>query len=296
MSHHNQQELNPRNLLIAIFLNLSIVVVEVVGGILSGSLALVADALHNLGDTASLLVSLYSFRVSNRQRDEKKTYGYRRAEVLGAFVNSLLIFITAAFILVGAIERLFSPPPIATGLLLLVATVGLLGNFFSVLLLSRDAKKSINLEASFWHILIDTFSSLVVIGGGLIMRFTGWYVVDPILSIGVLVLALRGGVRIFRRVTHILMQGAPPHIDLLQLKQRLEEIKQVENIHHLHVWSLNEQEHLAELHVVASCQSVSELDELRKTIQSVLEQEFHIFHTTIQFESRVCSDSLGFSV
>lgn len=281
---------NEKALVIAIILNLIISLTEIAGGVWSGSLALLSDALHNLGDTTSLFISLFSLRLSLREETPQRTYGYRRAEVLAAFVNSLLIFATLIYIFVEAIHRLFSPSAIETNILLGVAVIGLLGNLFSVFFLFPGSRKNLNLRSSFWHLLADTFSSIVVIIGALFIRYWGWSFVDPLLSVGLSIFLLRGSWKMFREVINILMQGSPPHLDLENLKKSLEALPGVKNIHHLHVWSLNETEHFAEFHVITTCSNWEEIDQLREEIQKILLNDFQIEHSTIQFENRGCKN------
>jgi len=283
--HNNEKALS-----VAIILNFIVSLIEIIGGIWSGSLALLSDALHNLGDTTSLFISLFSLRLSLKEETPQRTYGYRRAEVLGAFVNSLLIFATLGYIFIEAIQRLFSPRVIETHILLEIAIIGLLGNLFSVFLLFPGSRESLNLRSSFWHLLVDTFSSLVVIIGALLIKHWGWFFIDPLLSIGLSILLLRGSWKMFKEVVNILMQGAPPHLNLEKLKKALETLPGVKNIHHLHVWSLNEKEHFAEFHVTTTCSSWEEIDQLREEIQKILFEDFRIEHSTIQFENKGCKN------
>ncbi len=281
---------NEKALIIAIALNFIISLAEIGGGIWSGSLALLSDALHNLGDTVSLFISLFSLRLSRREETPQRTYGYRRAEVLAAFLNSLLIFVTLIYIFVEAIQRLLSPQVVKTNILLGVAMIGLLGNLFSILILSPRSRESLNLRSAFWHLMVDTFSSLVVITGALFIKYQGWFFIDPLLSLGLSILLLRGSWKMFREVINILMQGTPPHLSPESLKKRLESLPGVKNIHHLHVWSLNEKEHLAEFHVTTTCSSWEEVEQLREEIQKTLLEDFQIEHSTIQFENKGCEN------
>ncbi|QPM67807.1 cation diffusion facilitator family transporter [Atribacter laminatus] len=275
-------------LIITIILNLTISIFEIIGGILSGSLSLISDALHNLSDSASMFISLFSLRVANREKSSKNTYGFKRAEIIAALINSILLFITLVYIFYESIQRLIHPQEVSSIIMLPVAFIGLLGNFFSAVLLFKESQKSMNLKSTFLHIVIDTISSVIVIVGGLIIHYTGWFYIDPVLSLIVITYVLKEGYTIFREVVHILMQGTPADIDLSQIKSRLESIPGVENIHHIHVWSLNENERYSELHALINCQTLNEMDQLRDQINRVLRNEFQINHTTIQFEGEKC--------
>jgi len=287
MSDHEHPK-SESKLIVTILLNLTISVAEIIGGLFSGSLALISDALHNLTDTTSMFISLFSIRIARKERSFRNTYGFKRAEIIAALVNSVLLFITMAYIFFEAIQRLFHPQEVVSSIMLPVAIIGLFGNFFSALLLFREAKTSFNLKSTFLHIVIDTVSSVIVIIGGIIIRYTDWFYIDPILSIAVLFFVLNEGFGVFRDVLHILMQGTPTDIDLSQMKSRLESIPGVVNVHHIHVWSLNETDRFTEFHVAVSCQSFEEMDTLREKIHAILDHEFHIEHTTIQFEGKSC--------
>ncbi len=286
---NNLKRLKSENkLIITIILNLTISIFEIIGGLLSGSLSLISDALHNLSDSASMFISLFSLRVAYREKSSQNTYGFKRAEIIAALINSILLFITLAYIFYESVQRLIHPQEVSSIIMLPVAIIGLLGNFFSALILFKESQKSMNLKSTFLHIVIDTISSVIVIVGGLIIHYTGWFYIDPILSLIVITYVLKEGYTIFREVVHILMQGTPADIDLSQIKSRLESIPGVENIHHIHVWSLNEKEHFSEFHVLIHCQTLNEMDQLRDQINRVLRNEFQINHTTIQFEGENC--------
>ena len=286
---NNLKRLKSENkLIITIILNLTISIFEIIGGLLSGSLSLISDALHNLSDSASMFISLFSLRVAYREKSSRNTYGFKRAEIIAALINSILLFITLAYIFYESVQRLIHPQEVSSIIMLPVAIIGLLGNFFSALILFKESQKSMNLKSTFLHIVIDTISSVIVIVGGLIIHYTGWFYIDPILSLIVITYVLKEGYTIFREVVHILMQGTPADIDLSQIKSRLESIPGVENIHHIHVWSLNEKEHFSEFHVLIHCQTLNEMDQLRDQINRVLRNEFQINHTTIQFEGENC--------
>jgi cobalt-zinc-cadmium efflux system protein len=277
---------------LGIALNTGIFVAEVVGGLLSGSLALLSDALHNLADIFSLFTAFFALRLALRARTPGKTYGYRRAEILAAFVNTLLLFGVAAYLVREATERFFRPSPLRLEVALLVAVVGLLGNFGSAVLLFSSSRESLSIRSAFVHLVADTLSSCAVVLGVGMARSLGWTWLDTLVGLGVVVFVLREAFPLFWRTIHILMQGTPPHIQPEALKKRLEAIAGVENVHHLHLWSLNEREHYAEFHVVTTCTTLQEVDVLRREIAAILWKEFGIHHSTIQFECQSCGGDL----
>ncbi|MBC7218388.1 MAG: cation transporter [Candidatus Caldatribacterium sp.] len=274
----------------SILLNLGIFALEVLGGIFSGSLALLSDAFHNLTDTLSLVAALFAIRLARRNRTPERTYGYRRAEVLVAFLNALFLFGVSAYLGYEALERLVHPVPLETRTALLVGLFGLLGNLVSVVLLLPSSRESLSVRSAFLHFLSDTLSSCVVVLGIVTVKFSGFTTLDALLSSGIIAFILRETVPLFRETLRILMQGTPLHVQPELVKERLERIEGVDNVHHLHVWSLNEKEHYAEFHVVAKCTTLEEADVLRESILQVLRGEFGIHHATIQLECRACGD------
>ncbi|WP_438314339.1 cation diffusion facilitator family transporter [Candidatus Caldatribacterium sp. SIUC1] len=282
-SHHTLLSLS-----LGIALNTGIFVAEVVGGLLSGSLALLSDALHNLTDIFSLFTAFFALRLASRAQTPGKTYGYRRAEILAAFVNTLLLFGVAAYLVREAAERFFHPSPLWFQLALPVAVVGLLGNFGSVVLLFSSSRESLSIRSAFVHLVADTLASCVVVLGVGMAGYLGWMWLDPLVGLGVAVFVLREAFPLFGKTIHILMQGAPPRVRPEVLKKRLETVAGVENVHHLHLWSLNEREHYAEFHVVTTYGTLKEVDKLRQEIAAILREEFDIHHSTIQFECQLC--------
>ncbi len=271
-------------------LNLGIFTLEILGGILSGSLALLSDAFHNLTDTLSLAMTLFTLHLVKRRRTPERTYGYRRAEVVAAFLNALSLFGASAYLVHEALERLLHPVPLELRTALFVALFGLLGNLTSVVLLSPSSRESLGVRSAFLHLLSDTLSSGAVVLGIVVVKFSGFVALDSLLSLSIVAFVLRETIPLFQEAIRILMQGTPLHVRPELVKERLERIEGVDNVHHLHVWSLNEREHYAELHVVAKCSTLEEADALRENVALVLRQEFGIHHSTIQVEYRACSD------
>lgn len=274
----------------SILLNLGIFALEILGGVFSGSLALLSDAFHNLTDTLSLVAALFATHLARRNRTPERTYGYRRAEVLVAFLNSLFLFGVSAYLGYEALKRLVHPVPLETRTALLVGFFGLLGNLASVALLLPSSRESLSVRSAFLHLLSDTLSSCVVVLGIVTVKFSGFTALDALLSFGIVAFILQETIPLFRETLRILMQGIPLHVRPELVKERLERIEGVDNVHHLHIWSLNEKEHYAEFHVVAKCTTLEEADVLRESILQVLRGEFDIHHATIQLEYRACGD------
>lgn len=213
-------------------------VVEAVGGWLSGSLALLADAGHMLTDVGALGLSLVTARLAQRPADAEKTYGYVRWEILAAFVNGAALFGIAVWVVIEAIHRLGAPPEVRSQLLLVVATLGLLANVAALRILHGAHEHSLNTRGAYLHIMGDLLGSVGAIGAGIVILLTGWTPIDPILSIALSLLILVGAWRLVRESTNVLLEAVPAHIEMGEVQQRMLEVDGVEAVHDLHVWSV----------------------------------------------------------
>ena len=277
---------------ISIFLNLGITLAEFIGGILSGSLSLLSDALHNLNDTASLGISLVSRKIAGKEADPDKTFGYKRAEIIGAFINLVTLVIIALFLVKEGIERFYNPRPIDGMTMFVVAIVGLLGNFITAVLLHRDSKENINIKSAYIHILSDGLSSVgVIIAGWLILQYR-LYIVDTILTLIISGYILWQSYFMLRHTIDILMEGTPADIDLVEVKEAMYSVARVRDVHHMHVWRLDEQNILLESHVVIDEEDADKMEEIKSEIKQLLGTEFNIHHSTLEFEFEHCEESL----
>lgn len=290
-SHHHSHNLNERNLRISVVLNLAIAVAEVVGGIIANSLSLLSDALHNLSDGLALLMAYVAHRFGKKNPTYSKTFGYKRIEILSAFLNSVILVGVSIYLFVEAAERFFDPRPINGVVMLAVATIGLLANLISVLILQRDSKHNLNIRAAYLHLIGDTLSSVAVIAGGLLIYFYEIYWVDPLVTIIIGVYILKEAYGILKEAFEILMQGTPKQLDLEEIQHEIEALKQVHNLHHVHTWALNEKEIHFEAHVdLKEDLRISQTDSLQEKIESILKSHFGIAHTTLQFEHNACRE------
>ncbi len=276
--------------MISIVLNLVITVAEVVGGVLSGSLALLSDALHNFSDTASLGVSLMARRIGRRKATSVKTFGYKRAEIIGAFVNLVTLVLIALFLIKEAVGRFFNPQPIDGTIMLVVAVIGLAANVGTAVLLFRDAKESLNIRSAFLHIITDAVSSVGVILGGVLILYYDVYLVDPILTLLISLYILYHSYEMLRETVDILMEGVPKNIDLDQLVAEVETLDRVLGMHHLHVWQFDEQTVALEAHIVIDETDLEHMEAMKRAIKHTLGEAFHIHHTTLEFEFAPCHD------
>jgi len=239
--HHIESRIKGRRLLYASSLNIAISIAEVIGGILANSLSLVSDALHNISDAIATLVAYIANRIGQRPSNERKTFGYKRIEILAAFLNALVLAGVSVFLFYEAIKRLLSPEPVEGKLMFIIATIGLFANLLAVLLLRSDAEKNINVKAAYIHLLSDTLSSIAVLIGGIIIYFYRIYWIDPVITILIGLYILKETWIILRKATDILMQSAPEGVKLNAIKADLENIPAIENIHHVHIWNMDDQ-------------------------------------------------------
>ena len=289
MSDHNEHGLsNGRSLFISILMNLSITVAETVGGLVSGSLALLGDAFHNLTDMLAGILTLWTLRLGRRAHDENYTFGYRRAEILSAGINAGIMFVIVAALLYEAYQRFLHPTPIRGGIMLSVALVGLVANFASVLLLRRGAGESLNIRGEYLHLLSDTFSSVGVVVGGVIV--TIWHItwVDPLVTVFVAGWVLKEAFSVVREAGGILMERAPIGLELAQLEADICALSHVKDLHHVHVWQVSDTETMFEGHVNVDDISVSDTGPIRAQIQDLLHVRYGITHATLQFEFECC--------
>jgi cobalt-zinc-cadmium efflux system protein len=262
---------------------------EVVGGVLSGSLALLADAGHMLTDTAALGLSWVAFRMARRPHDARRSYGYHRFQVLAAFVNGTSLVVIVAWIAVEAVLRLVEPVEVLGAPMLAIAAVGLVVNVVAFAILRRGAKENLNVQGAALHVLGDLLGSLAAITAALVILWTGWVPIDPILSLVVALLILRSAWRLTRRSAHILLEGAPEWLDEAALKAELTAaVPDVVSVHHVHAWMLTQERPLMTLH--ADVREGADHQEALKAIGAFLKQAYDVDHATIQIEAGRCPD------
>ena len=283
--HIHKQEIKGKNLVYSILLNVLITLAQLVGGIISGSLALISDALHNFSDVLSLGFSLFAHKLSRKKASINQTFGYKRAELVAAFVNAITLVVVALILTYGAIERLFNQHPIESGLVIWLAILGIAVNGFSVLLLQKDAKHNINMKSAYLHLLTDMMASVAVLIGGLLMKFYGWYWVDSVMTILIAVYLIVVGVDLIKKATKMLMLFTPEFIDIKEIVREVHKVSGVNKLHHIHVWHLNDEELHLEAHLDCSEDiKMSEFNELLEKVEDVLFDKFHINHINIQPE------------
>jgi cobalt-zinc-cadmium efflux system protein len=273
---------------IALTIVLVIMVFEVIGGILSNSLALLGDAGHMLVDALALGLALFAVTIARRPATPTKTYGYHRVEIMAALVNGTALLLVSAYIFYEAYQRLLEPPLINTPLMIGVAVIGLAANLTGILLLRRASRRSLNIKAAFWHIVGDTISSVGVIVAGIIISVTGWGIVDPLIAIFIGVIILWGAVRLVRESVDILMEAVPKHIQVDKVIEIIKNVPGVEDVHDVHIWTLTSDIHALSAHLLIEDQRVSKSAEIVETVNRNLGRHFNITHTTLQLECESC--------
>lgn len=297
--HHHHQEsfqvpntenMTDKKLLWVSLLNLSITLVQIVGGLLSNSLSLVSDALHNLGDTTAFFIAFIARKIARKQANEKHTFGYNRIEILAALLNSSVLLAICIFICKEAIDRLINIEPIQDSLMFSVAIFGLLANFLSIVVLNKEKNANLNLKAAYLHLLGDTISSVVVIVAAIGIWIYKIYWIDPIISILVCVYIIIHTYSIVKDTVSILIQSTPKSINLNDIKFEIEKIYGIDNIHHLHVWMLDDMKIFFEAHLNFKNDLImSEMMIIRENVENVLEEKFGIFHVTLQTGYNCCN-------
>jgi cobalt-zinc-cadmium efflux system protein len=290
-THPEENNIPSKNLLASALLNLLVTVAEVIGGLVSNSLALFSDALHNLGDTSAIFIAFLANRIGMKKGNTRKTFGFKRIEILAALFNAIVLVVIIIYLFIEAWHRLANPMPIKGLIMLLVAIAGLLANLFSVLLLKSHASHSINIKAAYLHLIGDTVSSVMVIITAILIYFFNIYWIDPLVTFLLGIYLLWETFRILKVALDILMQSTPEGLDLGNLKKSLETIPGVDNIHHVHAWNLTDQNIHFECHVdLTTDVRISETEGIRIQMEEMLYHDFSISHVTIQFEYNCCDD------
>ncbi len=289
-SHDASERASQRRLLLAVALNFGIAAVEAVGGLLSGALSLVSDALHNAGDSGSLLLTLAARRLAGRRNSARHTFGFKRAETFAAVVNAAALIGVSVLLLAAAIARLRHPVPVQGGWMIGIGLFGVVANVAGTWLLHRDARTSLNVRSSYLHLVADAASSAAVVCGGIAIIWWRADWVDPVLSIAIAGYAAAGSVIVLRQAVHVLMEGTPVDLDLGALQRAVEAVPGVENIHHVHVWSVGESDVHLDAHLEIADMLVSETQGLRAAVEAVLATDFGVGHVTLQLEAGCCPD------
>jgi len=284
--HGDPSEIGERRLCWAVGANLLLTVAQVIGGIVSGSLSLIADALHNFSDAASLLIALVAIRIGKKPPDQFKTFGYKRAETIAALINLTTLIIIGLYLCYEAIMRFIVPEPIAGWMVVIVAGIALIVDVFTALLTYSQSKNSMNMRAAFLHNLTDALASVgVIIAGSLILLY-GWVWTDAAMTLLIAGYVLYQGFSEIPKVIHLLMEGTPEGISLDAVTLAMQANENVSNVHHVHIWQLDEHRNALEAHVVLN--ENANMDEVKTALKAILHDKFEIEHSTLEFENQNC--------
>ena len=283
---HNHSTLSGKNLLLSIILNSVITVAQLIGGFISGSLALISDAVHNFSDVISLIISYIANLLTNKKKQTlQQTFGYKRAEIIAAFINASSLIVIAIFLGIEAIKRFNNPKEIDSTLVIWLAVLGVAVNGFSVLLLKKDAKKNLNMKTAYLHLLTDMLTSVAVLIGGLLMKYYHVYWVDAILTLIISIYLIYISWSILITALKILMLFAPDHIKIKDVVNEVLKIKEIRNIHHIHIWQLNDHDCHIEAHIEFKNDiKLSDFDLLCERVEKILAEKFKINHCNLQPE------------
>ena len=285
MRNNDQQ-----SLALALAITAAVMVVEAAGGWLSNSLALLSDAGHMLTDTMALGLSLLALRFASRPPTPEKTFGFYRLEILAALANGAILLAVCGSIFYEAYQRLFRPPAVDSRVMLAVAAMGLVANLAGMWLLRRSSRRSLNVRSAYFHVLGDALSSTAVLGGGILILFTGWTLVDPLLSLLIGVVILRGAYGLLAESVHILLEAAPKEMNVQEIVQAIKGIPGVRDVHHVHLWAITSGLYALSAHVLIEDVLTSRSARILDAINRLLLDRFRIGHTTIQFECKRCQE------
>lgn len=289
-SHKPNSDINPIRLIITIILNFIISITEIIGGILSGSLSLISDALHNFSDGIAVIISYIAIKLNHKPKDHQYTFGYKRAEIIAAIFNASVLIGISLYLFFEAYNRFANPQEIKGGLMIIVASIGLTANVIGTLLLKSGSKGNMNIRSAYLHLFSDAVSSLAVIVGGIFIYYYNIYWIDPILTVLISLYIIRESWIIVKEALTVLMMAAPTDISLQEIEKVLINLNGIINIHHIHLWRINEKDIHFEAHIEVEDVLVSQTETKIAEIEKLLHTNFDINHVTIQFESDRCEE------
>jgi cobalt-zinc-cadmium efflux system protein len=275
-----------KKLLLTVFLNVIITLSQMIGGFISGSIALLSDAVHNLSDVIALLISYIANKLATKKEQTlDKTFGYKRAEIVAALINSTILIVLAIFLIYGAVQRFQEPIAVEGNIIIYLAVLSIILNIAGVYILHSDAKNSLNIKSVYVNLMSDVMTSFVVLIGGILIKYKQWYIIDPVLSLIIALYLLYISWDILKESIGIMMQFAPKDINITEVEKAVTQLPSVKNIHHVHIWQLTEKAYHLEAHIEFNKDiKLSEFDEICERIEQLLKEKFNINHTYIQPE------------
>jgi len=284
--HHDVETIGDRRLIAAIAVNMLLTLAQVIGGIVSGSLALIADALHNFSDAASLLIALVARKIGRQPADHFKTFGYKRAEVIAALINLVTLVIVGLYLIYEALWRVYEPQIIEGWIVVIVAGIALVIDVATAVLTYSMSKNSMNIRAAFLHNVSDALASVGVIVVGSLILLYEWYWTDTVVTLLIAGYVLYQAATLLPKTIHILMEGTPEDIVINNVIQVMESVEGVSNVHHVHIWQLDEHKNALEAHVVMD--DFSDTETVKAALKTELWRRFNITHSTLEFEIEHC--------
>jgi cobalt-zinc-cadmium efflux system protein len=287
-SHDHGHARQGRSLIVSIVLNLGFAVAELIFGLIANSLALVADSIHDASDAVALGLSYFGLKMSERAPNQRRTFGYRKVRILTAFINAIVLAGLTVFVVRAAVIRIMHPESVKSPILIIMAVVGLLVNGAAVLLLRRD-QHSLNIRAAMWHLIEDFFGWVAVLVGGIIIHFTGWYVIDPILSLAVSAFVIYGAYSVFRESASILIDSTPHDVNFDTVRRFIIDFApEISGLHDLHIWTLGEGERALMAHLKVKNADVSSFHPMLSKLECALRENFGLNHVTLELECDAC--------
>ncbi len=291
MSEHHHHEVSGKNLFITIVLNIIITIAQIIGGIFSGSLALLSDAMHNFSDVVALFISYFANRLASRPNSENQTFGYKRAEILATLFNASVLIGIAIFLIIEAFHKFYHPEAINSIWVIGLGTLSIILNTASVLLVKDDAHDNMNIRAAYLHLLTDVMTSVAVVMGGVLMYYFGLFWIDSLISLLIALYLIWASVGLLKESSAILMQFTPKEIDIEKVVALIKEEEEIEGVHHIHVWRLDDHRIHFEAHLdFKEDLKLSESNRVVKLLEQKLHDNFEIEHTTLQCEYNINDD------
>lgn len=290
-NHSHSHNVSGKNLFITIILNIIITLSQIIGGIMSGSLALLSDALHNFSDVLALVLTYWTNKIAKKDKNNYKTFGYKRAEILATLFNSTTLIIIAIYLIIESINKFFNPQSIDSILVIGLGILSIILNAISVLLVKDDAHNNMNVKAAYLHLVTDVMTSVAVVIGGVLMYYYNIFWIDPVISLLIAFYLIKASYFLLIESVNILMQGAPSNIDIKDIKKNVETFDEVLNIHHLHIWRLDDHDIHLEAHVdFKENLLLEEVNQITSKIEKYLKSKYHISHITLQAEYDCCEN------
>jgi cobalt-zinc-cadmium efflux system protein len=283
--HHDVTNMSKTKLFFVVLMNFVITVAQAIGGLLSGSLALLSDALHNLSDTLAILLSYVSIRLSGKPSNEKKMFGYKRANILSAFINSAVLLAISVYLTFEAIQRFIHQETVEGNIVIIVSLIGLIANLVSVLLLSKDSKNSLNIRSSYLHLMSDMVSSVIVLISGVMIKYYEMYWIDPVFTILINILIVKSVWGVLKESIHILMEGSPKGLDVAEMKKELDKLKGISEIEEIKAWNLDDNHICMEVKVVLIDMKISESMEIKQKIIHIAKEHYGAKNCIVEFSS-----------